>query len=374
MSSLSPHIPLTSSRLRVLVVDDSALYRQTVSRVLADFSDVEVVGIAKDGCDAIEKVQALQPDLLTLDVEMPNMNGIETLREMKRLRTSARAIMLSSLTEAGAKVTLDALFEGAFDFIQKPTGGLVSCRGELSDSLREKLDAFQSHQQRTRELTQSASSLASNPVVTSAVNPPLETPACKLVVIGLSTGGPQTLRHVLPRLDADFPVPVIVVQHMPARYTSAMASRLDETCGLAIREAAEGDSLRPGGVWIAPGGQHLRVYRSAGLPTLQTTMDPAEHSCRPAVDYTLRSCVEVYGGGILSVILTGMGRDGQSGCQAVCTAGGTVFAQDESTSAVFGMPKAVIDAGLASRILPLGKVAPAIMRHVHRHAVRRSSS
>lgn len=347
-------------KLRVLVVDDSALYRQTVSRVLADFEDVDVVGIAKDGVEAIDRVRDLQPDLLTLDVEMPEMDGIETLREMKKLRVESRAIMLSSLTEAGAKVTLDALFEGAFDFIQKPTGGLVTCRAELAEALREKIDAFRAHQDQAGGRIEQSESVA------TGTKPPSQ--ACRLVVIGLSTGGPQTLRHVLPRLDGDFPVPVLVVQHMPAKYTHAMATRLDETCALEVVEAADGMVLGPGKVWIAPGGRHLRVREKAGRTVLETNLDPLENSCRPAVDYTLRSCVEVFRGGILAVILTGMGRDGLEGCREVIAAGGTVLSQDRATSAVFGMPKAVIDAGLANRILPLGKIAPAIMRHVHRHA------
>ncbi|MEM6471687.1 MAG: chemotaxis response regulator protein-glutamate methylesterase [Planctomycetota bacterium] len=362
-SAISPNDSSSSAKLRVLVVDDSALYRQTVSRVLADFDDVEVVGIAKDGLDAIEKLQSLEPDLLTLDVEMPEMNGIETLREMKRLKTSSRAIMLSSLTEAGAKITLDALFEGAFDFIQKPTGGLVSCRGELANALRNKIDAFRSHlEERSIEPVKPV-------VVPVSKSASVE---CRLIVIGLSTGGPQTLRHVIPRLDADFPVPVIVVQHMPANYTHAMAQRLNEVSGLRVSEAADGVALTSGNAWIAPGGKHLRVKKVAGRAVFETTMDPLENSCRPAVDYTLRSCVDVFGGDILSVILTGMGRDGLEGCRAVAASGGTVLAQDRDTSAVFGMPKAIIDAGLAERILPLGKIAPAIMRHVHRFASRSS--
>lgn len=354
--------------ITVLVVDDSALFRQSVTAVLRDMPGIEVVGIAKDGVEAIEKMQSLAPELITLDVEMPNMNGIETLREMQRKRIKTRAIMLSSLTEAGAKVTLEALFEGAFDFIQKPVGSMAISRSFLKEALTEKLAAFQSHRAANRSAGAASFQPSSRQNVTTGST-------CELVVIGLSTGGPQMLRHVVPRFAPDFPVPIVIVQHMPAKYTKTMADRLDELSELHVVEVSAGMRPAPGNVYVAPGGSHLKIVRQQAHPAFELTQDPPENSCRPAVDFTMRSAAEVYRGGVLAVIMTGMGRDGVVGCQAIARAGGHVFAQDETSSAVYGMPKAVADAGLVDRVLPLGKIAPAITRHVHqsRTAARRTA-
>lgn len=354
-----------TSPLRILIVDDSALFRQSVAAVLREVPGVEVVGTARDGVDAIAKMQTLAPELITLDVEMPNMNGIETLREMNRLRIKSRAIMISSLTEAGAKVTLDALFEGAFDFIQKPTGGMTQSRELLRGALIEKLAAFDAHRRVGR-----------TPATHRSVQTPRETVVtenqCELVVIGLSTGGPQMLRHVVPKFEAEFPVPIVIVQHMPPKYTETMANRLDELSEVRVIEATDNTRLNSGTAYIAPGGKQLLVTRQNGLPTLRVNDDPPENSCRPSVDYTMRSAAQVYGGGVLAVIMTGMGRDGVIGCQAIASAGGHVYAQDEASSAVYGMPKAVADAGLVQRVLSLGKIAPAITRHVHQSRTART--
>lgn len=355
--------------LRLLIVDDSALYRQSITAALRGVEGIEIVGTAKDGQDAIEKIQKLSPDVLTLDVEMPIMNGIETLREMNALRLTARAIMVSSLTEVGAKVTLDALYEGAFDFIPKPSGGLFQTRAELQASLIEKLDAFRLHQ------TQSSSSgTAANPrqpiakpsigIGASGVG---DQPApCEMVVIGASTGGPKALRFVLPRFDADFPAPIVVVQHMPADYTGMMAKRMNEECQLPVAEVTAGQRIAPGMIYLAPGGKHLGFTRDSRGLVGGLSDDPAENSCRPAVDYTLRSAVELCDGQVLAVIMTGMGKDGMRGCTMLKGRGGTVYTQDAASSAVYGMPKAVVDAGLSDRELPLGRIAAAVTRHVNR--------
>ncbi len=370
--------------LRVLVVDDSALFRQSISSVLRDIPGVEIVGTARDGVDAIAKIQTLAPDLITLDVEMPNMNGIETLRQMNRLRIKTRAIMVSSLTEAGAKVTLDALFEGAFDFIQKPTGGMTQARDGLKEALTAKLAAFEVFRRTNRLKKNDALALAkvSSAATTNVAGLGLSREklrsregilsqksnasesACELVVIGLSTGGPQMLRHVVPKFEADFPVPIVIVQHMPAKYTETMANRLDELSKIRVVEAGDAMRLTAAAIYIAPGGRHLKIVGGKGTPMFRLTDDPPENSCRPSVDYTMRSAADVYRGGVLAVIMTGMGRDGTAGCQAIVSAGGNVFSQDEATSAVYGMPKAVADAGLVQRVLPLGKITPAITRHV----------
>ena len=351
-------------RLRVMIVDDSALFRQSVTAVFREMPDIEIVGMAKDGREAIEKMIAMRPDVITLDVEMPDMNGIETLRQMQKLKLPTRAIMLSSLTESGAKITLEALFEGAFDFIQKPTGGMRESRSVLQTALAEKLSAFRTYRRSaTKPMIDRSTPVAA--VATTTTMTGNASSSCQLVLIGLSTGGPQMLRHVVPRIEADFPVPIVIVQHMPAKYTQTMASRLDEVSPITVCEAAEGMKILPGHVYIAPGGQHLKLVKSHGGVACRLTDDPPENGCRPSVDMTMRSAIEIYGAKILGIIMTGMGRDGLAGCRLLVQAGGVVFAQDEETSAVYGMPKAVVDAGLVTRVLPLGKIAPAIQRHVH---------
>ena len=351
--------------LKVLVVYDSALFRQTVCAALEQIAGVQMIGTAADGAEAIDKIRSLQPDVLTLDVEMPMMNGIETLRKMNELQFEARAIMLSSLTAAGAQVTLDALFEGAFDFIAKPQGGAMATRDRLRMALTEKLDAFRIYKQ-TRKLPPAQPFVSRQPVAQPATQNHLLRQECRAVLIGISTGGPKALRHVLPRLDAEFPVPVIVIQHMPANYTSLMAVRLTQECPLPTVEAEEGSVIARGKIYVAPGGRHLSLYREGDRVVSRLTDDPPVHSCRPSIDYTFQSAVEAYDGKVLAVIMTGMGRDGATGCQLVKSRGGTVFTQDAETSAVYGMPKAVNDAGIADRILPLGRIAAAITRHVNR--------
>ena len=374
-----------SSLLRVLIVDDSALYRQTISTVLREVKNIEVVGIAKDGEEAISQIEKLAPDLLTLDVEMPIMNGIDTLREMNRKKLSAGAIMVSSLTLAGAQVTLDALFEGAFDFITKPTGGLVDSRKALAQALREKIRAYRQFRRDSQLKPDHAA--ARQPIAVPSPRDTVKTSLedhsangsfrsettaasakhCDAVIIGASTGGPKALRFVLPRIDVEFPIPLIVVQHMPAAYTSMMAHRLNEECELEAVEAIDGMKISAGRIYIAPGGRHLRLMRRSDSVVVKLTDDPPQNSCRPSVDFTLESAVDVYGGNLLSVIMTGMGKDGQKGCQRLKQLGGTVFTQDAASSAVYGMPKAVVDAGLSDRSLPLGRIGPAITRHANRH-------
>lgn len=356
-----------TSRLDVLVVDDSALYRETVCRLLRDFSNVRIVGVAQDGRDAVEKAKQLRPHLMTLDVEMPVMNGLQTLDEIGRLKLPTRAIMLSSLTEAGGRVTMDALFKGAFDFIQKPTGSLLESRDQLRQSLADKLVAFD--QFRTQKSAQQGATPGGpSPDRFQSDSTAIATPqaGCRAVIIGISTGGPQALRHVLPRFATDLPVPVIVVQHMPRGFTASLAQRLNEVSQIEVSEACDQQELRPGQVVFAAGDRQLQIVNRGPAGAVRLTSDPAENSCRPSVDFTLRSAIHTYGGEILAVIMTGMGKDGLEGCKMAKHRGATVFAQDQISSTVYGMPRAVIESGIADRILPLGRIAPAITRHLHR--------
>lgn len=353
--------------VRILVVDDSALYRQLVRNVLRDVSGVEVVGAAKGGQEALELTTQFDPDLLTLDVHMPDIDGIHVLRELKRRRVRSRALMLSSLTANGAQVTTDALLEGAFDFIQKPGGPNAEAnRIALRESLIEKIAAFRASRSR-RRLTV----LPSRPVETSPPPPAEEgvaTPGfrCEALVVATSTGGPVALREYLPGLPADLPVPVFVVQHMPAQYTGPLAERLNQACPLEVLEAVDGMAAAAGSIYIAPGGKHLRLERRMGKVRLKLTEDPPEHGCRPAADYLFRSAAETWPGRVMAVVLTGMGRDGMQGCRQIREQGGYVFAQHADGCIVYGMPKAVIDEKLAHSVLPLDKLAAATVQLIRR--------
>jgi two-component system chemotaxis response regulator CheB len=358
---------LSDTPLRILVVDDSALYRQSITNVLRGVSDAHVVGSAGNGLEALAKIAELDPDLLTLDVQMPDMNGIEVLREMNRRRMRTKAIMVSGLTHQGAQVTTDALMEGAFDFILKPSSGDSNAnRQALCDALSERILAFR--QSRDRSGYSRSPQLANRSVAPEAVvdHAPVPRSACRAVILGTSTGGPLALKTVLPRLPAVLSVPVLVVQHMPATYTASLASRLNAASELEVVEAVDQMAASAGRVILAPGGRHLKLVDSAAGLRVRLSDDPPENSVRPAADYLLRSAADALGGDVLAVIMTGMGRDGLEGCRRLRQEGGYVFAQGQEDCVVFGMPKAVIDAGLADRVLPLGKIAPAIVRHVKR--------
>ncbi|MEZ6129439.1 MAG: chemotaxis response regulator protein-glutamate methylesterase [Planctomycetaceae bacterium] len=347
--------------LRIVVVDDSALFRLLMRNVLQSIPGCTVVGVANDGREAIDQILALKPDLVTLDVQMPEMDGIQTLREMNRCGLHVTTIMVSRLTAAGAKTTTDALLEGAFDFLLKPAGNSpAENKSILSAALQEKIAAV-------REARQGIPVAVPEPPEPELVFESDLTPsraAFQAIVIGTSTGGPEALRTVIPGLSKDLPVPVLVVQHMPSGYTARLAERLNELSAINVQEASDGDLLRPGTVLLAPGGRHLALVSKAGKVSIQLTDDPPEHGCRPAVDYTLRSAVDVFQGQLLTVILTGMGRDGTDGCCLVRDHGGQVFAQHADGCVVYGMPRSVITNDLANRVIKLNAMASVINRTV----------
>lgn len=352
---------------KILVVDDSALFRQSIHNVLREVADVCIVGVAGNGVEALEKIKELDPDLLTLDVQMPDMDGIQVLQKMKRLRLRPKAIMVSSLTSEGAKVTTDALMEGAFDFILKPSSSDSDAnRQQLRDALEEKISAFR--EASGRREARNRKSLARRPVTADEVveNAPTPDAACQAVILGASTGGPEALKIVLSKLPPELQVPVLVVQHMPAQFTRSFAARLDEICALHVVEARDEIEALAGNVMIAPGGKQMQLERSGDSLLLRLNNDPPEHGVCPSVGYLIRSACDVLSGNALAVIMTGMGRDGTEGCRQLKQTGGYVFAQHQDDCVVYGMPKAVIEEDLADRILPLGKIAPAIVRHVKR--------
>jgi two-component system chemotaxis response regulator CheB len=364
---------LASDRLRILVVEDSALYRQLIRNVLRVLPDVEVVGTAATGEEALAQVAALAPNLLTLDVRMPGMDGIAVLRELKKKRSRSRAIMLSSLTGDGAQVTTDALLEGAFDFILKPAGPDANAnRQYLQAALADKIQAFRQSRAAPvspRHPAAPAAAKVSKAVPSGATGLDAADPPpgrCEVVVVGTSTGGPVALRQVLPSFPDDFPVPILIVQHMPPQYTHSLAERLNEASALEVVEGCEGMTLEPGWAYLAPGGRHMKVATRAGRQVLRITDDQPENGVRPSVDYLLRSAAKTFGGKVVAVILTGMGKDGLEGCRQLKRQGGFILAQHPDGCVVYGMPKAVVEEGLADQVQPLERIASSVMCRVCR--------
>jgi two-component system chemotaxis response regulator CheB len=349
-----------------MVVDDSVVVRKIVTDVLSGDPDIEVVGTAVNGRIAVAKLEQLKPDLVTMDIEMPEMNGIEAVRAIRggqggTAHSRIPIVMFSTLTERGASATLDALSAGANEYVTKPAN--VGSVSQSMESVREQLIP------KIKALTGRPVTLG--PVATPP--PPPARPAAPrtgpgkkpaVLVIGSSTGGPEALAKVLPKLPADLPVPVLIVQHMPPVFTRQFAQRLDRLSPLRVVEAADGSPLLPGTVHLAPGDHHLVVRATArGLHT-GLNQGPPENFCRPAVDPLFRSAVTAYDGAVLALVLTGMGSDGRNGAAEVRSAGGTVIVQDQATSVVWGMPGAIAQAGLADEILPLDRIPDAINRHL----------
>lgn len=347
-------------KIRVLVVDDSIVVRRVVTEVLTAQPDIEVVGTAANGLIAVDKISQLNPDLVTLDIEMPEMDGLTALTHMRRTHPRTPVIMFSSLTELGAAATLEALSRGASDFFAKPggSGGLEASRQIIQSEL---IPAI-------RALCVSKTAPVSSPTTVTQRPAPRQTSTAtsrvEILAIGTSTGGPNALAELFSALPTSFPVPIVVVQHMPPMFTQMLADRLSKNSSIPTVEATSGASLEPGKAWIAPGDYHLVVQRDSGRILTKIHQEPPENACRPAVDPLLRSVASVYGRSCLAVILTGMGRDGLRGCEVIRAAGGQILAQDEATSVVWGMPGFVVRAGLADSVLPLQKIAAEIVRRV----------
>ncbi len=352
------------ARVRVLVVDDAVVIRKAVSSLLASDPDIEVVGTANDGKSALTKVDELSPDVVVLDVHMPEMGGLQTLEALRQRPVRPQVIMLSSLTEDGADVTVRALALGAADYVTKPSyaGGLAGAFDELRRTLLPKVKAV-GLGTRLRPLAPAPVRASSPP---TPHEPVLRRAPLELVAIGCSAGGPAALCEVFRRLPGDLPVPVVVVQHMPPVFTRLLAEQVSNISALHLREAEAGVLLRPGEAWIAPGDFHMVLRRDADGVRVELNKGPPEQSCRPAVDPLFRSVAHVYADRALAVVLTGMGQDACAGARTVVEAGGRVIAQDEATSVVWGMPGFVVRAGLASAVLPLDRVADEIVMRVAR--------
>jgi len=377
MRSVTPPTP-PARPARILIVDDSAVMRALLRAVVSEDERLEVVGTAPDGSCALRAMELLRPDLIVMDVEMPGMDGVSTLKQMKAAGSRIPAIMCSSLTQRGAKVTMEALASGAADYVAKPAGqaSREAALQSLARDLIPKILALTAGLTGGAQPVAATSSMAASGGQTVA-EPRTLWPAALpgraisapvlgglppgVVLIGVSTGGPAALDVLLPAFPANFSLPVLIVQHMPRIFTQLLAERLDGRCPLRVTEAVAGESVRAGSIYIARGDWHMEVA-APGQPVLRLTQDAPENHCRPAVDVLFRSAVAVYGPRILAVVLTGMGNDGLAGSRMIREHGGMVLAQDQPTSAVWGMPGAVAQAGLAHRILPLNAIAPEILR------------
>jgi two-component system, chemotaxis family, protein-glutamate methylesterase/glutaminase len=355
-------------RIRVMIVDDVAIVRRLVADALAIDPELQVVGMAANGKEALAKITSFAPDLVILDYEMPEMDGLETLRELKKSYPEIRVVLFSTYTRHGAKVTLDALWLGADDYATKVSASdLVAATRCVQSELIPKIKALCGGDDGNPAGLvpgSPAQALAAPREPGAAVNAARVSTRAEIVAIGASTGGPRALASLLERLPRDLAAPVVIVQHMPPLFTRSLAERLDGSTPLRCAEGEDGAVLEAGTVWIAPGNWHVNVAREGGTATLRLSGDPPENSCRPAVDPLFRSVADVYGAGALGVVLTGMGQDGLKGAERIKKRGGTILAQDESSSVVWGMPGAIVRAGLADRVLPVRDIAAEIARRV----------
>jgi len=350
--------------IRILVIDDSVVIRKVLGQALSADPSIEVAGVAPDGRIGLSKISQLNPDLVTLDIEMPGLSGIETLKELRKTYPKLPVIMFSTLTEHGAVATLDALAAGASDYVTKPsnTGSLDITLQRIREQLIPKVRAL------CRRA--SAPKVPAVPARPIAPRMPTASPSggasgpIEVLAIGTSTGGPNALAEVLPALHSDFPVPIVVVQHMPPLFTRLLAERLNKQSEIRVREGIPGSVLEAGEAWIAPGDYHMVVERQGVSVRLVMNQEPPENSCRPAVDVLFRSIAKLYGSRALAVVLTGMGSDGVRGAQDIRERGGKVFVQDEATSVVWGMPGQVAAAGSADAIFPLNVMANEIERRI----------
>ncbi|MGQ0843547.1 MAG: chemotaxis-specific protein-glutamate methyltransferase CheB [Sporichthyaceae bacterium] len=363
--------------IRVLVVDDTVVVRRLVAEVVGGAEGLEVVGTAANGELALAQIELCRPDVVTLDIEMPVMDGLATLGEVRRRWPELPVIMFSTLTSRGASATLDALALGANDYVTKPSAlrdreaALAAVRTSLVPLLRMwgRVGAAGARRAGLSVTSGAAAPISALPVVPASAapaprGPELDSRPALGVVVGVSTGGPVALSALLPALPADLGVPVVVVQHMPPVFTRLLAERLNTVCALEVVEAEDEMPLLPGRIHVAAGGRHLTMQSVRGAPMLRLDDGPMENSCKPAVDVTLRSAQALWGSRTLTVILTGMGSDGLAGAKALRGAGGRVLAQDAETSVVWGMPGAVVRAGIADAVLPLSSIAAAIVEGV----------
>ncbi len=362
--------------VKVLIVDDSVFICKAISRILEKDPNIKVVGFAHDGLDAIDKIKQFDPDLVTLDVEMPKMNGIEALKVIMR-EYPRPVIMVSSLTREGAAVTIEALSLGAVDFIPKELyqSGSVGINFEkIEQQLLEKIKAIAAKKtafsaKPSAFVYSSSSRPESSPSSTVVTEPKSAPPVTSrglfdILVIGVSTGGPTALQKVIGRLPRNLPIPGVIIQHMPPAFTGPLANRLNSLGGPLVKEAEQGEKLERGKILVVPGAYHLQLKKIGSMVTAVLSEEPKDTIYHPSIDITISSAADIFKNKTLAVILTGMGKDGLEGVRRVKQFGGKVIAQDEGSSVVYGMPKAVVDEGLADRIVSVDNIAAEIMRMI----------
>ncbi len=357
---------MANNVMRALVVDDTALFRKIITDILKNIPGVEVVGSAHNGRAAMDRIASLKPDIVTLDIEMPEMNGIEVLEELRERRLETSVIVVSTLTLKGGDMTLKALEIGAFDFISKPQSGSMA---DNMESIRNALLPIVGALAKRRDIR----SLLTHRLPAPQVSPsPRTTPSApairsgksEIIAIGVSTGGPNALAMMMPGFPADLPVPVLIVQHMPPVFTASLARSLDAKCAIHIKEAEDKEPITAGKALIAPGGRHMKVEASHDGKTrvVRITDDPPVNSCRPSVDYLFKSVAQHYVGRATGVIMTGMGSDGFEGLKLMKKNGAIVIAQNEQSCVVYGMPKGPVESGIADVVAPLGSLAQQIVK------------
>jgi two-component system chemotaxis response regulator CheB len=358
------------NKIRVLVVDDAVVIRKLVTETLQRDPLLEVAGIAANGKIALQKIPQLNPDVVTLDIEMPEMDGLATLRAIRKSHPNLPVIMFSTLTAKGGAATLEALSLGANDYVTKPAnvGSVTEAIDRLEQDLIPKIKIHCRHicpPPKAREQPAAGNRIITTDRATMPQSGPIE-----VVCIGTSTGGPNALADVFTQLPADFPVPIVIVQHMPPLFTAMLAERLTRNSAVPCHEGFDGQAIEGGHAYIAPGGHHMELKRVGTRVVVHLNDGPQENSCRPAVDVLFRSVADVYGGGVLGVVMTGMGQDGLRGCEMIRDRKGRIVAQDEASSVVWGMPGYVARAGLADKVMPLGDIAKEIARRVSERRIK----
>ncbi|EGQ8447549.1 TPA: chemotaxis response regulator protein-glutamate methylesterase [Vibrio alginolyticus] len=365
--------------IKVLVVDDSSFFRRRVSEIINSESRLEVIDVAVNGREAVEKAKSLKPDVITMDIEMPVMDGITAVREIMAAAPTP-ILMFSSLTHDGAKATLDALDAGALDFLPKKFEDIARNREEAVSLLQQRVIQIASKRAfmrrpiarptaSTSTTTRSLGSRTASPVTPTPTRPAATKYRAsgkkyQLTAIGTSTGGPVALQKILTRLPMNYPHPIVLIQHMPATFTAAFASRLNTLCKIQVKEAQDGDVLQPGVAYLAPGGKQMMVDGRASAARLRIIDGGDRMNYKPCVDVTFGSAAKVYSDKVLSLVLTGMGADGREGARMLKSAGSTIWAQDEESCVVYGMPQAVAKAGISSEDLPLDRIAERMLVEV----------
>ena len=345
--------------INVLIVDDSAFMRNTLSSMISSDPGLRVIGTARDGIEAVEKVSSLKPDVVTLDIEMPRMDGIEALKHIMA-KNPVPVLMVSSLTTEGAKATLDALDIGAVDFIPKNLADLSVNIVKIREILVEKIKGIGRKRPFRRIIK-----LTHKPLHMPKASQYASKRRISIVAIGSSTGGPRALQNIITQFPEDFPVPILIAQHMPPAFTGPFAERLNQLSNIKVKEAEDGEPLKKGTVFIAPGGGHMKVRRKGMAETcIAISKDSGEYIYRPSVDVLMLSIVESFSAYVLGIILTGLGNDGEKGMGAIKDKGGKTIAESEETCVVYGMPKAVVNAGIADKIVPLDEIAGEIINSV----------